>query len=194
MSMPPDDFSANNRRKAALRAEDDGQDALENAKCGVNVMLKAFAVDRSFTMQDDTLHTLEQDLERVQKTHETLCTFLAHTLPLSPESRVYSADFGRLVQSRVMSDAATHLAAPEADFAVAPDVRFKRISSLNEDRAKTPLAEKVPGASPERSVTTADRAVAVQHPTRRGVQTDANSPAVTRGSDHKELQRLRGEQ
>ena len=88
--MSPDDFNANNRRKAALRAEDDGQDALENAKCGVNAMLKAFAVDRSFTMQDDILfrylHTLEQDLERVQKTHETLCTLLTHTLPLFPES------------------------------------------------------------------------------------------------------------
>ena len=88
--MSSDEFDANNRRKAALRAEDDGQDALENAKCGVNTMLRAFAQDRSFTMQDDILfrylHTLEQDLERVQKTHETLCALLTNTLPLSPES------------------------------------------------------------------------------------------------------------
>lgn len=88
--MSPDDFDASNRRKAVLRAEDDGQDALQNAKCGVNAMLKAFAQDRSFTMQDDILfrylHTLEQDLERVQKTHETLCALLSDTLPLSPES------------------------------------------------------------------------------------------------------------
>jgi len=88
--MSSDEFDANNRRKAALRADDDGQGALENAKCGVNAMLKAFAQDRSFTMQDDILfrylHTLEQDLERVQKNHETLCALLTDTLPLSPES------------------------------------------------------------------------------------------------------------
>src|SRR5579864_2093820 len=89
VSMSSDEFGATNRRKAALRAEDEGQDALENAKCGVNAMLKAFAQDRSFTMQDDILfrylHTLEQDLERVQKTHETLCAILTDALPLSPE-------------------------------------------------------------------------------------------------------------
>jgi len=88
--MSSDEFDANNRRKAALRAEDDGQDALENAKCGVNAMLKAFAQDRSFTMQDDILfrylHTLEQDLERIQKTHETLCALSRTLCPYHPES------------------------------------------------------------------------------------------------------------
>ena len=87
--MSLDDFNANNLRKAALRAEDDGQDAIENLKCGVNALLKAFAPDRSFTMQDDILfrylHTLEQDLEQVQKTHETLCALLTDALPVSPE-------------------------------------------------------------------------------------------------------------
>lgn len=81
---------ANNRRKAVLRAEDDGQDALENARCGVNAMLRAFAQDRSFTMQDDILfrylRTLEQDLQRVQKTHETLCALLTDAIPLVPAS------------------------------------------------------------------------------------------------------------
>ena len=88
--MSSEEFDVGNRRKAALRAEDDGQDALENAKCGVSAMLKAFAEDRSFTMQDDILfrylHTLEQDLERVQRTHETLCALLTDALPLPPES------------------------------------------------------------------------------------------------------------
>ena len=85
--MSPDDFD---RSRIAVRAEDDGQAAIENAKCGVSAMLRAFAQDRSFTMQDDILfrylHTLEQDLEQVQKAHETLSAIVAGSVPLAAES------------------------------------------------------------------------------------------------------------
>lgn len=88
--MSPDDFDANSRRAFALKAEDDGEDALDNAKCGVYAMLKAFAQDRTFTMQDDVLlrylHTLEQDLERAKRAHQTLCDFVTRTLPSTQES------------------------------------------------------------------------------------------------------------
>src|SRR5689334_12600523 len=106
-------------------------------------------------------------------------------------ARIYATDFGRLVHQGVVCHAATRLAAPETEFSVTPDIRFERINTLDQVRTEVLLGEKVKGIGPQRSIPTADRAIAVQHPTRSQRQRDAHGPAMTSGSDHRVLHRTR---